>query len=57
LFSPSYWCARRWDWIWATVSIVTETTIRIEVPPSAMAVAGAFMKVTIISGSRQTRVM
>ena len=33
LISPSYWCASRWDWICATVSIVTDTTIRIEVPP------------------------
>ena len=30
---PSYWCASRCDWICVTVSIVTETTIRIEVPP------------------------
>src|SRR5690606_12864823 len=35
LSSPSYCCATRWLWICATVSIVTETTIRIEVPPMA----------------------
>ena len=34
LSSPSYCCAIRWLWICATVSMVTETTIRIEVPPS-----------------------
>src|SRR5690606_25338925 len=33
LMSPSYWCATRCDWICATVSSVTEMTIRIEVPP------------------------
>ena len=33
LIRPSYWCARRWLWICATVSIVTLTTIRSEVPP------------------------
>src|SRR3546814_5620699 len=27
LISPSYWCARRCDWTWVTVSIVTVTTI------------------------------
>ena len=31
--SPSYWCASRCDWIWLIVSIVTDTTIRSEVPP------------------------
>ena len=30
---PSYWCARRCDWIWPTVSSVTVTTIRSDVPP------------------------
>ena len=30
---PSYWCACRWPWICATVSIVTLTTISSEVPP------------------------
>ena len=34
LMRPSYCCAIRWLWICATVSIVTLTTIRIEVPPS-----------------------
>ena len=34
LISPSYWWASRCDWIWATVSMVTDTTIRIEVPPN-----------------------
>src|SRR6185312_5055432 len=33
LMRPSYCCAIRWLWICATVSIVTLTTIRIEVPP------------------------
>jgi len=31
--SPSYWWASRCDCICVTVSMVTETTIRIEVPP------------------------
>ena len=34
LISPSYWCATRWLWTWATVSIVTLTAISKEVPPS-----------------------
>src|SRR5581483_568074 len=34
LSSPSYCWAIKWLWICATVSMVTETTIRIEVPPS-----------------------
>src|SRR3546814_1521606 len=25
LIRPSYWWARRWEWIWATVSMVTVT--------------------------------
>src|SRR5690606_28691364 len=33
LISPSYWCANRWLWIWATVSMVTLTAISSEVPP------------------------
>ena len=33
LMRPSYCCAIRWLWICATVSIVTLTTIRIDVPP------------------------
>ena len=33
LTSPSYWWARRWPWICATVSSVTLTTISSEVPP------------------------
>ena len=31
--SPSYWCASMWDWTCVIVSMVTETTIRREVPP------------------------
>src|SRR5205085_1845596 len=31
--SPSYWCASRCEWICATVSIVTLTTMRRLVPP------------------------
>ncbi len=33
LMRPSYCCAIRWLWICATVSMVTLTTIRIDVPP------------------------
>ena len=33
LTRPSYWLARRWEWIWPTVSMVTETTISRLVPP------------------------
>src|SRR6266851_4294016 len=33
LISPSYWCANKCEWICATVSIVTLTTIRRLVPP------------------------
>ena len=33
LISPSYWCASRCEWICATVSIVTLTTISRLVPP------------------------
>ena len=33
LIRPSYWCAIRCDWICATVSMVTETTISRLVPP------------------------
>ena len=33
LMRPSYWCASRWLWIWATVSIVTLTAINSDVPP------------------------
>jgi hypothetical protein len=33
LDQPSYWCASRCDWIWATVSMVTLTTISSDVPP------------------------
>src|SRR5690606_31247194 len=33
LIRPSYWCASRWLWICATVSIVTLTTISRLVPP------------------------
>ena len=33
LISPSYWCASRCEWICATVSIVTLTTIKRLVPP------------------------
>ena len=33
LTSPSYWWASRWPWIWATVSMVTLTTMRSDVPP------------------------
>src|SRR6185312_9681434 len=33
LISPSYWCATRCPWICATVSSVTLTTIKSEVPP------------------------
>src|SRR5690606_6413249 len=33
LISPSYWCASRWLCTWDTVSIVTLTTMRSEVPP------------------------
>jgi hypothetical protein len=33
LIRPSYWCASRCDWICVTVSMVTLTTIRSDVPP------------------------
>src|SRR6516164_838677 len=33
LIRPSYWCANRCEWICATVSIVTLTTINRLVPP------------------------
>src|SRR5262249_55457764 len=33
LISPSYWCASKYPWICATVSMVTLTTISNEVPP------------------------
>src|SRR6478672_5284674 len=33
LISPSYWWAKRWLCTWATVSMVTLTTMRSEVPP------------------------
>src|SRR5262249_29429537 len=33
LIRPSYWWAKRYPWICATVSIVTLTTISSEVPP------------------------
>ena len=33
LMRPSYWCASRWLWICATVSIVTLTAISSDVPP------------------------
>src|SRR5690606_38747418 len=33
LIRPSYWCASRWLCIWATVSMVTLTTISSDVPP------------------------
>ena len=33
LIRPSYWCASRCDWICATVSMVTLTTISRLVPP------------------------
>ena len=35
LMRPSYCCAMRWLWIWATVSMVTLTTISSDVPPKA----------------------
>src|SRR5262249_49151950 len=49
LMRPSYCWAMRWLWICATVSIVTLTMMRIEVPPSAMAIS-----VRANSGMRQT---
>ena len=33
LIRPSYWCASRWPCTCATVSMVTLTTIRSDVPP------------------------
>jgi hypothetical protein len=33
LIKPSYGCASRCDCTWATVSMVTLTTMRSEVPP------------------------
>ena len=51
---PSYWWASRCDWIWVTVSMVTVTTIRIEVPPMIWVVGLPLM---IASGTRQTKAM